>query len=55
MKMSIYNVDGELRKGEIEKCICKLKNNKTGGSDGLVGELLKYGGVVNGESKLKLK
>ena len=22
----------------------KLKNNKTGGSDGLVGELLKYGG-----------
>ena len=26
------------------KCICKLKNNKTGGSDGLVGELLKYGG-----------
>ena len=30
---------------EIEKCICKLKNNKTGGSDGLVGELLKYGGV----------
>ena len=25
--------------------ICKLKNNKTGGSDGLVGELLKYGGV----------
>ena len=38
-------LDGELCKGEIEKCICKLKNNKTGGSDGLVGELLKYGGV----------
>ena len=37
-------LDGELRKGEIEKCVCKLKNNKTGGSDGLVGELLKYGG-----------
>ena len=36
-------LDGELCKGEIEKCICKLKNNKTGGSDGLVGELLKYG------------
>ena len=38
-------LDGELRKVEIEKCICKSKNNKTGGSDGLVGELLKYGGV----------
>ena len=25
-------------------CVRKLKNNKTGGSDGLVGELLKYGG-----------
>ena len=33
-------LDGELHKGEIEKCVCKL----TGGSDGLVGELLKYGG-----------
>jgi len=42
-------LDGKLRKGEIEKCICKLKNNKTRGSDGLVGELLKYegGGMVN--------
>ena len=29
----------------MEKCICKLENNKTGGSDGLVGELLKYEGV----------
>ena len=29
---------------EISRCIRKLKNNKTGGSDGLVGELLKYGG-----------
>ena len=37
-------LDGELCNGEIEKCVCKLKNNKTGGSDGLVGELLKYGG-----------
>ena len=26
------------------KCIRNLKNNKTGGSDGLVGELLRYGG-----------
>ena len=34
-----------MRKGEIEKCISKSKNNKTGGSDGLVGEVLKYRGV----------
>ena len=27
-------LDGELHKGEIEKCVCKLKNNKTGGSEG---------------------
>ena len=33
-------LDGELRNGEIEKCVCKLKNNKTGGSDCLVGKLL---------------
>ena len=26
-------------------CINKLKNNKTGGGDGIVSELLKYGGV----------
>ena len=37
-------LDGELCKGEIEKCVCKLENNKTGKSNGLVGELLKYGG-----------
>jgi len=37
-------LDGELRKGEIKKCVSKLKNNKTGENDGLVGELLKYGG-----------
>ena len=37
-------LDREIEKAEIVKCICKLKNNKTGGSDGLVGELLKYGG-----------
>ena len=34
----------EIEKAEIVKCICKLKNNKTGSSDGLVGELLKYDG-----------
>ena len=32
------------REQEIARCVRKLKNNKTGGSDGLVGELLKYGG-----------
>ena len=37
-------LDKEREKGEIVKCIKKLKNSKTGGSDGLVGELLKYGG-----------
>ena len=29
---------------DITKCSKSLKNNKTGGNDGLVGELLKYGG-----------
>ena len=33
-----------IEKGEIAKCVRKLKNNKTGGSDGIVGKLLKYGG-----------
>ena len=37
-------LDREIELHEIEKCVRKLKNNKTGGSDGLVGELLKYGG-----------
>ena len=37
-------LDIAIEKSEIVKCIRKLKNNKTGGSDGLVGELLKYGG-----------
>ena len=38
-------LDKEIEKGEIAKCVKKtLKNNKTGGSDGIVGELLKYGG-----------
>ena len=32
----------ELCKMEIEKCICNLKNNKTGGRDGLVGKWVKY-------------
>ena len=37
--------DKEIEKGEIAKCVRKLKNSKTGGSDGIVGELLKYGGL----------
>ena len=37
-------LDKGIEKAEIAKCLKKLKNNKTGGSDGLVGELLKYGG-----------
>ena len=35
-------LDREIEKAEIVKCTCKLKCNRTGGSDGLVGELLKY-------------
>ena len=37
-------LDWEIELQEIARCVRKLKNNKTGGSDGLVGELLKYGG-----------
>ena len=38
-------LDREIESAEISTaCLRKLKNNKTGGSDGLVGELLKYGG-----------
>ena len=29
------------REIEIARCVRKLKNNKTGGSDGLVGEFLR--------------
>ena len=36
-------LDRGMGKEEIAKCIRKVKNKKTGGSDGLVGELLKYG------------
>ena len=34
-------LDREIELHEIARCVRKLKNNKTGGSDGLVG---KYGG-----------
>ena len=37
-------LDREIELQEIARCVRKLNNNKTGGSDGLVGELLKYGG-----------
>ena len=35
-------LDKEIEK--VTKCLRNLKNSKTGGSDGIVGELLKYGG-----------
>ena len=38
-------LDRKIERKEILACIKKIKNNKTGGSDGLVGELLKYGGM----------
>ena len=37
-------LDREIEPAEIARCLHSLKNNRTGGSDGLVGELLKYGG-----------
>ena len=37
-------LDREIELQEIVRCVRKLKSNKTGGSDGPVGELLKYGG-----------
>ena len=37
-------LDKDIEKGEIAKCLRNLKNSKTGGSDRIVGELLKYGG-----------
>ena len=37
-------LDRDISYAEIKKCLKSLKNNKTGGNDGLVGELFKYGG-----------
>ena len=37
-------LDRGISYAEIKKCSKSLKNNKTGGNDGLVGELFKYGG-----------
>ena len=33
------DLDKEIEESEIVRCIQKFKNNKTGGSDGIVGEL----------------
>ena len=38
-------LDSKIVVKEILRCIKKLKNNKAGGNDGVVGELLKYGGI----------
>ena len=37
-------LERQIDREEIAQCVKKLKNNKTGGRDGIVGELLKYGG-----------
>ena len=37
-------LDRGISYAEIKKCSKSLQNNKTGGNDGLVGELFKYGG-----------
>ena len=37
-------LDEEIEKGQIAKCVRKLKNIKTGGSNKIVGELIKYNG-----------
>ena len=37
-------LDKLMDRNEIAQCLRKIKNNNTGGSDGLVGELLKYYG-----------
>ena len=34
-----------IERREIVGCIRRIKNNKMGESDGLVGELIKYGGL----------
>ena len=34
-------LDRQIDREDITQCVKKLKNNKTGGCDGIVGELLK--------------
>ena len=41
----VGGLDREIELGEIGNCVRKLKNHKSSGSDGLVGGLLKYGGL----------
>ena len=38
------DVDGIISRGEVEKAIKELKAGKAAGCDGVVNELLKYGG-----------
>ena len=42
--MSTLQKDRGISYAEIKKCSESLKNNKSGGNDGLVRELFKYGG-----------
>ena len=37
--------DGEMEPVEIARCLCSHKTNRTAGSDGLVGVLMRYGGM----------
>ena len=38
-------LDRKIEKNEIAVRVRKLKNNRTGGSDGIVGEFFKYGRI----------
>ena len=37
-------LDKEIEMGEIAKCVRNLKDSKSGGSDGIEGEFIKYSG-----------
>ena len=47
-------LDGEIEPAEVVRCLRSLKNNETGGGNGLEGALLKYGrmGMVDLSSQL---
>lgn len=38
--------NAEIEIGEIKKPLKALKNRKTAGTDGIIGEFLKYGGLT---------